>query len=169
MNNTCKILILVSLIVLLILVGTIVYFCLNKNKENLEDKSDLLTVIITSSYIKSHPLTILIDSVIKSLDLINLPKNTKIILAHDYNNNKNYIEYIYNLKKKYTYNKNINIIVRKTKGHLTGNIRNVINLVKTKFILILQHDLRFINQFDIKKIIEDMNKNKIMKHIRFNK
>ena len=38
MNNPCKILILVSLIVLLILVGTILYFCLNKKKENLEDK-----------------------------------------------------------------------------------------------------------------------------------
>lgn len=38
MNNTCKILILVSVIVLLILIGTIVYNCLNKNKENIEDK-----------------------------------------------------------------------------------------------------------------------------------
>lgn len=128
-----------------------------------------LTVIITASHIKSHPSTKLIDKVINSLNLINLPQNTPIILAHDYNNNKQYLEYLQNLKRKYSYNKNIIINLRNTKGHLTGNIRDAFKLVKTKFVLILQHDLPFIKKLDIKKVMEDMNKNNLLKHIRFNK
>ena len=130
-----------------------------------------LTVIITASYIPSHPSTRFMDSVINSLQLINLPLNTKIILAHDYNDNLHYKKYLEKLKLKYFKNKYIIINVRSSKGHLTGNIRDCFNkkLINTKFLLVLQHDLPFIKKFNIQKIILDMIKFPKLKHIRFNK
>ena len=91
MANNC--LILVILLVIIIVILLIYFLCFN-NMSTVKDSFDLgdghdhnyntlLTVIITSSYVKSHPETTLLDKVINSLNLINLPKNTKIILAHD--------------------------------------------------------------------------------------
>ena len=53
-----------------------------------------LTVILTASYIPSHPKILLIREVIESLKLIEYKNSTvfdkcKIILAHDHNNNNN--------------------------------------------------------------------------------
>jgi hypothetical protein len=44
-----------------------------------------LSVIITASFVKSHPSIEFIKTVIESLELINLKKDTPIILAHDFN------------------------------------------------------------------------------------
>ena len=129
-----------------------------------------LTVIITASFIPSHPSIKVIQGVIESLYLINLPSNTKIILAHDHNDDINYIKYIENLNKYIKSNSNIKILIRTTKGHLTGNIRNVLPHVTSKYILVIQHDLPFIKKIDIQKIIEDLeNNNNNIKHVRFNK
>lgn len=137
-----------------------------------------LTVIITSNFIPSHPSIYLIKSIIDSLSLINLKKNTKIILTHDglnsiqlqdKNNIKIYKEYINKLKDHYINDKNIIIIRKKINGHLTGNIRKAMRFCDTKYILIIQHDLRFFRGFDIYKVMEDMENNPELKHIRFNK
>ena len=128
-----------------------------------------LTIIITASFIRSHPSIKIIKETIESLKLINLSNDTRIILAHDYSDNPLFLEYINNLKDYIKFNKNIEIIIRKNKGHLTGNIRNVIDLIHTKYILIIQHDLPFIRNFFIEKVIEDMEIDEGLKHVRFNK
>ena len=127
-----------------------------------------LTIIITASYIKSHPSIKLIKKVLNSVKKIN-HNNSHIILAHDYNNNLNYQKY---LKKLNQYlnnqnNSNIQVITRSSKGHLTGNIRNAMQHVQTKYLLVMQHDLPFIKKLNIHQVIEDMENNQNLKHIRF--
>lgn len=131
--------------------------------------SELLTVIITASLIPSHPSIKIIQKTIESLQIINIPGNTKIILAHDYSNNDNYIEYFEKLNNYIKPFTNIEIVKRDTHGHLVGNIRNALKYVTSKFILLIQHDLFFITKFDIQKVICDMEENINIKYIRFNK
>jgi hypothetical protein len=128
-----------------------------------------LTIIITASFIPSHPKIDIIKETIESLQLINISTDTKIILAHDYNNNNNYIKYLENLNNYIKFNSNIKIIERKNHGHLTGNLRNALQYVNSKFILVIQHDLPFIKKFDIQKVIYDMEENNNIKYVRFNR
>lgn len=130
---------------------------------------NLLTIIITASFIRSHPKIKIIQKTIESLKLINMPRDTEIVLAHDYNNNSNYVKYFEKLNEYIKSYPNIKIVKRKDHGHLTGNIRNALSYVNSKYILVIQHDLPFIKMFDIKKIIYDMEENNNIKYVRFNK
>lgn len=135
--------------------------------------NNLLDVIVTSSPIPGHPSTEHIDQTIESLSMLNLPLDTKIILAHDGHSNdeftERYLEYLSILSKKYTKDKNFYITILDKKKHLTGNIRNAFNMVTSKYVLVIQHDLPFIKDFDIQKIIKDLDENPQIKHLRFNK
>tara|TARA_R110000796_G_scaffold66924_1_gene153762 strand:- start:140 stop:895 length:756 start_codon:yes stop_codon:yes gene_type:complete len=134
---------------------------------------DILDVIITCSPLPSHPSTKHIDRTIESLSMLNLPVDTKIILAHDGHGNdsrtEGYLEYLNLISKKYTKDKSFYITVLDKKKHLTGNIRNAFNIVTSKYVLVIQHDLPFIKDFDIQKIIADLDENPQIKHLRFNK
>jgi GTP:adenosylcobinamide-phosphate guanylyltransferase len=127
------------------------------------------SVIITASFIISHPSIDFIKCVIESLKYIHMDKDTPIILAHDYSEDSRFREYLKNLKNYIINYKNIKIVVRNSHGHLTGNLRNAFNEIKTEYVLIIQHDLPFIRDFEINKVIEDMNHNPKLKHVRFNK
>jgi hypothetical protein len=133
-----------------------------------------LNIIITASYIKSHPSIKIIENTIQSLNYLKLPQNTKIIIANDYSEEKNFKKYLLNLNN---YLNNINIqnvssikcIISSKWGHLTGNIRNAFTFVDGKYLLFVQHDFPFCKNIDICSIIQDMKNNIFLKHIRFNK
>ena len=127
------------------------------------------TIIITASFNPSHPSIKMIQETIESLQLINIPPNTKIILAHDYSNNISYDDYFKNLKEYIKLYSNIKIVTRQTHGHLVGNIRNALKYVKSKYILVMQHDLPFIRKLNVANVISDMEENRRVKHVRFNK
>jgi hypothetical protein len=133
------------------------------------DINNLLTIIVTASFIPSHPSIKIIQDTIESLQLINIPSNTKIILAHDYNKDINYIKYFEKLNEYIKSLYNIKIVISSKNGHLTGNVRNALQYVTSKYILVIQHDLPFIKKFDIQKVICDMDENTDIKHVRFNK
>ena len=159
--------ILIIFITLVILIA-IIYLLQNFNIiENFKENNDL-TIIITASVIPSHPDITMIKETMKSLDLIN-HKNSKIILAHDYSDKKEYKEYLKNLENYVENMDNVQIVVRDDWGHLTGNVRNAMKYVKTKYILVVQHDFPFIQAVDIHKIIEDLKSTSELKCIRFNK
>jgi hypothetical protein len=134
-----------------------------------------LTIIITASYIPSHPRSEHIDSVIESLKFLKYPEDTVIILAHDYPPNpskvdlENYLEYYNKLQTKYSLKDNFKITMLDKYGHLSGNIRNAFNYVDSKYVLFVQHDFPFIKKVNLNSVMEDMDKNKNLKHIRFNK
>ena len=180
-NNFKKITINNKYIVLLfILIILLILFILFKKInviENFYEKNVKFDIIITASYIPSHPSIKIIKETIESLNYIGYNGNEKInvYLAHDYKDNKDYEEYLNNLQNYCnSYNQknnkfNLIIIKRKTWGHLTGNIRNALQHVNSKYILVIQHDFPFIKQFDIQKVIDDMEENTNIKYIRFNK
>jgi hypothetical protein len=131
---------------------------------------ELLNVIITASFIPSHPSIDLIKETIESLSLLKLPSGTKIILAHDAGTDEKYLKYLDNLREYIAPFPHISITIRETHGCLTGNIRNALQLVTSKYILVIQHDLPFVKcDIDIGKVIEDMEENPSLKHVRFNK
>lgn len=135
-----------------------------------------LTIIITSHPVPSHPNIYMLKRVLNSYKLIKYGNSTvydscPIILAHDYFETPKYITYLENIKKyiKDLKKNNITIIKRDTHGHLSGNIRNAMKLVKTEFIIVAQQDLEFVRSFDIGTIIQDMKEKSFLKFIKFNK
>ena len=126
------------------------------------------SIIITASFIPSHPSIKIIRQTIESLQLINVSDNIPIIIAHDYSDNSQYKKYFDNLSEYIKDKPNINVVKKSSHGHLTGNIRNAMNFVTTEYVLIIQHDLKFIEKFDIENIIYDMYLNRNLKHVRFN-
>ena len=138
-----------------------------------------VTIIITSSFIPSHPNTYIIDAVINSIYnniIYDKIDNLKILIACDglklNTDNKKmvkYHKYIDNLKNKWKDNENIKIILNNKFGHLVGNIKNVFSYVETDYILIVQHDLMFVSQLNLNDIIDDLKKYPELKHVRFNK
>ena len=127
------------------------------------------SIIITASLIKSHPSIDFIRYVIESLKHIHMDKDTPIIIAHDYSTDSKFKEYLTNLNNYNSDYKNIKIVTCDSHGHLTGNVRNAFKFINTNYVLIIQHDLPFIQDFEIEKVIEDMKNNPELKHVRFNK
>jgi hypothetical protein len=128
-----------------------------------------ITIVITASFVPSHPNICLIDETLKSLSLISECQNFPTILAHDYNGNIQYAKYLDNLSNFISDKPNIRICTTNSRQHLSGNIRNALNIVKTKYLLIVQHDLPFIRQFEILQIIDDLQYFPEIKHLRFNR
>ena len=87
------------------------------------------SVIITASFIKSHPSIDFIKCVIESLKFIHMDKDTQIILAHDYSDDIRFTQYLENLEKYVSQFENIQIVVRNSHGHLTGNVRNAFRFI----------------------------------------
>jgi hypothetical protein len=131
-----------------------------------------LNVVITASPTPSHPSSFHIDSTIDSLRKINLPSATKIILAHDADSkdrlSEGYSIYLSRIKKKYSVSNNFHFTILDKKKNLTGNIKNASSLVDSKYTLIVQHDLPFVREFDVQKILLDLDNLTQIKHLRFN-
>jgi len=134
-------------------------------------------IIITCSFIPSHPSLYIIKKTIISLNKINYngEKKIKVILAHDHSNNSDYKKYLDNLnnycnKINKEQNKfNYIIVKRNNHGYLVGNIENALKYVDSKYILLVQHDFRFVRDIDIQSILEDMEKYPKLIYVRFNK
>lgn len=138
---------------------------------------DEITVIVSTSPVQSNPEIKMITSVIRSVSekLFN-GLTFKLIIACDgikeleTNIIKiSYQEFIKNLKDYYQNDPLIQIIICPYHGHLTGNLRNACKYVDTEFILVLQHDLIFVQEINLSKVIQDMKIYPVMKHLRFNK
>lgn len=137
------------------------------------------TVIISASYLDSHPEITFIQEVIESLDFTGLPKDTPIILSHDrirpdtegFNEkDEAYNKYFKNLEKytitsRYT---NIKIVVAPEWGHLTRTLEYAMGFVETKYVFVLQHDIHIRREIPVLKMMCLMEKYSHIKHLRFN-
>ena len=138
-----------------------------------------LTVIISGSYLDSHPNITFMQEVIESLELSGIPQDTRLILSHDKikpgaegidEKEKAYQEYFRNLEE-YTKSvkfKNITISQAPEWGHLTRTLKYAVSQVTTKYMLILQHDIHIRREIPVLKMIGLMEKYKHIKHLRFN-
>jgi hypothetical protein len=138
-----------------------------------------LTVIVCASYLDSHPEIGFIKEVVESLDLTGISLDTPIILAHDKlkdsvedyeEKQKMYDLYFENLEKyklesKY---KNIKIAKAPNWGHLTRSLKNAMDMVDTKYVLVLQHDIHIRRAIPLYKLVSLVEKYPRIKHLRFN-
>jgi hypothetical protein len=77
--------------------------------------------------------------------------------------------YLESVKKSFELNSNVTIFVNPNHVFLSGNIKKALDLVKTRFVLIMQHDLAFCSEVNVPALIEVMKSNDQIKHVRFNK
>ena len=140
------------------------------------NKLDQLTVVILAHPIESHPSLKIINKTIDAMKFIGVTYNTRIIISHDKPRNlatklvkENYKKYFKRLNEFYA--SSPNILITKTKNHafLSGNIKHALKYVDTKYVLFVQHDLAFCREVDIVRLLEVMEQNDEIKHVRFNK
>jgi len=139
-----------------------------------------LNVIISASPTSSHPSIVQIKQVVESLKHINAKNKYNVILAHDgiadpakLEKVRSYHEYFKNLEnfaKNYHEIAEINEIkivgADKWGGKILG-IREAMKVVNSEYLLMLEHDHPLIRDFKIEDILEDMDLDETIKHIRF--
>ena len=128
-----------------------------------------LTILITANHMISHPSIDVIRMTLESLSILTLPGDTQILLAHNYGDKKEYLEYLVNLNDYIKDTSNVHFTIRTDyDAHLTGNIRHAMQFIDTDYVFIIQQDLPFIRPVNIQKVLEDMEENPDLKHVRFN-
>ena len=138
--------------------------------------NELLTVIVMASPIPTHPSTEIIDETLESLKFIDPVKSAQIILAHDHPHpealpdvQEAYLNYLTKLDRRYSDDNKVKVVKLNEWGCLAQNIVNAIKIVQTPFVLVVQHDFKFLESIDVLDCIYIMNKNPKIRHIRFNR
>lgn len=122
-----------------------------------------VSIIITSSFVPSHPSLEVIRRTIESLDYLEGLdlNNTPILITVDGaefrakgmsagSRKKSMIlsQYIQNLRQAYGERKNIQILEQPHRINLVGNMRWAIKNVDTAFVYVIQHDMPFVSPID---------------------
>lgn len=144
---------------------------------NMRDK---LTIVIPTSIIPSHPKTFVIEYVLASLYECCSIKDCRILVVCDQvprdnkrmdkclgkdrdNRLSGYLENLEKLKSTYS----IEVIALDQWGGLPGVTRIGIELVKTKYVLMWQHDLKALRFIDMPKLLEVMDNHPIIQYVHF--
>ena len=144
------------------------------------------TIIINTSFIKTHPSLLMFNATFDSLrHLHGLPPKTPVVItvdglipegAHSYHyisndseeNRESYQEYVRNLRLKFKKDKHVTILTNYNFGLLTVNLRMAMDFVDTKYVLVIQHDLKFLLDVDYTGLIQSMEDNpETLKIVRF--
>ena len=166
-------------LLVIFMICLLVHFCFLKFARTMRNKSEynnnniimkpLLTIVITSSPIPSHPSIEVIKDTIDSLSYLTLPPNTPVILTHDFGESESYDQYLKTLGSYIQDKPNVKIVKKPSpRGYLTGNLKYAMDFVHTKYILKLEHDTPFIAPVNMIHVIEDMIHRPELKHVRFN-
>ena len=153
-----------------------------------ESESFSTTIIINTSFIKTHPSLLMFNATFDSLrHLHGLPPKTPVVItvdglipegAHSYHyisndseeNRETYQEYVRNLRLKFKKDKHVTILTNYNFGLLTVNLRMAMDFVDTKYVLVIQHDLKFLRDVDYAGLIQSMEDNpETLKIVRFSK
>jgi hypothetical protein len=138
-----------------------------------------VTVIVACHPVSSHPSARMVMQTVESLHNIVGIEPLNCIISHDgvrllarAKERKKYKEYLKNLAseldtKSSTADRFL-IVRKKSRSHLTGNLKNAIKYVKTEFVLVVQHDLMFIKSINLDSYLTLMRLNSNVKHLRFN-
>jgi len=133
---------------------------------NTTEESSDTTIIILSSLIPTHPSIHLINKTFNSLSpmLLGLPINTpKLISVDGLPSKKNtpenihkLHEYVKQLRLRFQNDLHVSILNNYEHGHLSNSIRVALEMVKSEFIYVLQHDFSFIKPVNHTAIIASM-------------
>ncbi|KAL3934540.1 MAG: hypothetical protein SGBAC_009767 [Bacillariaceae sp.] len=138
-------------------------------------------IIITTNWMPSVPSTAQLDKVLNSLSFLNgLPEDAPMIIAVDgayeggarYKSTRNVDmrNYIQAIKAKYNNSNkkhNIKVITSSKKIMLVRNMKRALRRVHTKYVLVLQHDIPFINQVNHVGLIDAMETHPEVRLVRF--
>eukprot|EP00980_Cylindrotheca_fusiformis_P015102 scaffold4166_cov95-Cylindrotheca_fusiformis.AAC.4 len=129
------------------------------------------TIILTTNWIPGLTSTKMIDSVINSLHYLHgLPSDTPLIIAADgaYEGGAGYDmrAYVLALKNKYN-NSHTTVLSSSKKRTLVENMKRALRRVETEFILVLQHDLPFVNEVNHTALVEIMHTHPEVRLVRF--
>jgi hypothetical protein len=140
---------------------------------SIEKGNSRITFITTTSVIPSHPSTSMLEISLKSFFQISgFEKIPKIIVFDEISKDKRYDEYkkrVIKLLKTNPHFKNTMLIFLNEHHHITGAIRVALKYVKTKYLFIHQHDFQLIKPFDLDLVLDSMELNPDIKHVRLNK
>jgi hypothetical protein len=132
-----------------------------------------ITFIVTGHCMHKYPDNT--DYMIHTLESFKLIKNfndSKVIIALDGNENQEYEEKYTIYKKKlleYIKNKsNYELVCHNKNLNLVKNIYETLKLITTKYVFLIQQDLSFVNTFDLKTVLDDLENLPQIKHLRFN-
>lgn len=136
-----------------------------------------VTVVVNSSYIPSHPSTLLIEETLHSLSLLGLGDETPLLIVQDAlreeisteSQRRAYKDYLTKLNDLTAQFKSIRVLQLQNWAHINGALRKAMEVVTTDFVLVIQHDLKFTRPVDLAKILENMATQNQVRHLRFNK
>jgi len=124
------------------------------------------SIIIVSSLIPTHPSIKMIhetiDSIHKMID--GLHPDTPIFISIDMIKSEKFDAvklstlqlYLENLRNQFFDNPNIFIINNFSHGHINHSIRRVLKMVKTEFVYVFQHDLKFVKNVNHAALVKSM-------------
>lgn len=142
-----------------------------------ENKTEETAVIITSSWIPSHPSTYMVDMVLNSTErLIGLSPTAPIFITIDHFRYTNFAnlppdlkerintleEYTVNLLNQHLTNPRIHIIPAVKNLHIGGSVVKALNLIErhyptVRYVYYLQHDFYFTKDVDHTALVNVMN------------
>lgn len=155
-----------------------------------ENKTEDTAIIITSSYIPTHPSTYMVESVLNStLDhIIGLSATAPIFITIDHfrfsdfqglppvlQKRINDVEqYQVNLLNKYLTNPRIHIVQAAKFSHIGGSVLKALNLIErhyptVRYAYYLQHDFFFFKDIDHAALVNVMDENPKINYVRFPK
>ena len=113
---------------------------------------DGVSLIYITSPIPSHPGTELLDASINSMKSTTYPFYERVIV-YDFptSSNINYNKYKKKVKKKYPTYTHLEL---KKHGHFIGTLKKALLYCKTKYFLLVQHDITLIGAFPVKQILD---------------
>jgi len=134
-----------------------------------------INVVVLANPSESHPSTQIIEETIESVRNFTGLNKAHFILSHDGIPNSlvhlksQYEEYLSNLEIKFNRDPQVTILRAQKHLHLSGNISQALRIVKSKYVLLVQHDLPFIRKIEIDHCLLALEKYPEIKHLRFNK
>jgi hypothetical protein len=133
------------------------------------------TIVINTSLIKTHPSLEMFNATFDSLRYLHgLPPKTPIVITIDgllsekrykYKPNDNkenkmkLQEYVRRLRLKFKNDKHVTILHSYESGLLTVNLKMAMEHVETKYVFVIQHDLRFIHDVNYTALLRSMEEN----------
>lgn len=159
------------------------FVCAKKHKKFSEKSlADKVTIIITTSPIKSNPKTDIIEASQKSLFLNPSLRDCRKIIVFDGVNENGYGENLADVKARYEeykrrlialtqdpsnpYFKNTTLLFLDEFKHQAWALEEAMKLVTTPFIYSHQHDVMIIRKFDVVNLIRTMEENPNIKVVR---
>mmetsp|Transcript_21907 Transcript_21907/g.45618 ORF Transcript_21907/g.45618 Transcript_21907/m.45618 type:complete len:322 (+) Transcript_21907:326-1291(+) len=168
-------------------IGNKDYITHNATNMNLSQDNTNTAIIITSSWVPSHPSTRMIDKVIDSRKfLVGLPSSTPIFITVDGIPEENFDNFTDTQQKlkdldgyttalfhRHLKNPNVHILVSSEHLHIGGSVFKAMTLIQihypsVEYLYYLQHDFNFVKEVDHLALVDVMEKHPSeVNYIRF--